>query len=249
MNEPVEQCPPLEAFETELGYRFRDQSLLETALQHSSFANEMAGRASNERLEFLGDSVLGLAVAHLLYEAHPGWPEGDLSRAYHSLVDQRALASLGRRLGIGDHLRLGSTEVQSKGREKESILEDSMEAVIGGVYLDGGLEPVLDLIRRVYSASLAADAAPVERDPKSRLNEWVHMRHGVFPIYECIDDTGVDGAENRFTSRVSIEEEYWGEGRGRTKRSAERSAAVRALVRVDEESSAGERPVHGEEEV
>jgi ribonuclease-3 len=248
MSEPEEQCPPLETFEAVLGYRFQDPSLLETALQHSSFANEAAGRTSNERLEFLGDSVLGLAVAQQLYEVHPSWPEGDLSRAYHSLVDQRALAGLGRRLGIGDHLRLGSTELQSKGREKASILEDAMEAVIGAVYLDGGLAPVVEFIRRVYSASLAADAAPVERDPKSRLNEWVHMQNGVFPIYECIDDTGVDGDESRFTSRVLIEDECWGEGRGRSKRSAERSAAVRALVRVDEQSSAAGSPVRGGEE-
>ncbi len=120
---------PLEALEEELGYRYRDRDLLRTSLTHSSYAHETAldsEQPSNERLEFLGDAVFGMVVAHLLYEAHPSWREGDLTRALHRLVDRRGLARLAKQLGLGAHLRLGRTELRSNGRRKDSILADGM---------------------------------------------------------------------------------------------------------------------------
>ncbi len=218
-----------------LGYEFEDISLLEMALQHSSFANEASGRQSNERLEFLGDSVLGSVVAHALYEAHPKWQEGDLSLALHNLVDQRSLARLGADLGVGSYLRLGRTERQSSGESKPGIVSDAVEAILGAIYLDGGLAPVEKLLRRVFASALAADAVPVQRDPKTRFQEWVMARTGVFPTYDCVGNSGIEGDENRFTVKAMMGDEAWGEGTARSKRKAEQLAATQALERADRE--------------
>ena len=229
----------LDELERRLGHRFRDRSLLERALVHSSFAFDRGDDASNERLEFLGDSVVGLATAHLLFEAHPTWREGELTRALHNLVDGRALSKLARELELGRHIQLGATEERSDGRNKDRILEDAMEAVLGAIYIDAGLEPVRAFARRVYADALAADSAPVERDPKSRLQELVMERFGEFPSYECIADSGVDGAEDRFTMRLIVLGAGLEEGVGRSKRLAERLAAESALASRSFEALAG----------
>ncbi len=218
-----------------LQYDFEDLSLLEVALQHSSFAHEASGRESNERLEFLGDSVLGVVVAHALYEAHPQWQEGDLSLALHSLVDQRSLAKLGVELGVGAYLRLGRTERQSAGETKPGIVSDAVEAILGAIYLDGGLAPVERLLKRVFASAFDPKAVPLQRDPKTRFQEWVMARTGTFPTYVCVGNSDIEGDENRFTAKVMVGEEGWGEGTARSKRKAERIAAAQALERVHRE--------------
>ncbi len=234
--------PPIERLETVLGHVFRDRRLLEEALQHASFANERDGVVSNDRLEFLGDAVVGLVVGQLLFSANPGWDEGALTRALHGIVDRRGLSQLARRLGVGVHLRLGSTERQSSGHEKDSILADAMEALMGAMFLDAGLDPVRALIEREFAAELVAGAMPVDRDPKTRFQELVMERHGEFPTYTLEGDSGLDGDEARFTVRAVVQGVSLASGTGRTKRAAEFVAALYALTRMESESVAdGER--------
>jgi len=241
----ADEASSLAELEAELGYRFCDRSLLETALRHDSYAHEVGGESSNERLEFLGDSVIGLAVAHLLYGAHPRWAEGELSRALHNLVDKRALAELARSLELGDFLELGRSERLSGGPQKEGILADAMEAVIGAIFLDGGLAPVMALAERSFAASMVAGSAPAPRDPKTRLNEWVMARFGEFPTYECIWDSGVDDDDDRFTVQALVKGEEWGHGIARSKRLAETGAARQALERCDELDATGAAQAEG----
>ena len=132
----------LRELEAALGHRFQDGTLLRRALTHPSFAHETGLWESNERLEFLGDAVLGLVVAHLLYESHPEWTEGELTRARHALVNMRALASLARELCLGKVALLGRSEQRTGGAEKDSILSDLFEALVGAIYLDAGTAPV-----------------------------------------------------------------------------------------------------------
>ncbi len=222
----------LDALEELLGHRFRDRALLEQALCHSSYANETRGATSNETMEFLGDSVIGLAVSHILYEAKPEWREGDLTRALHGIVEGRSLAAAARRLDLGRHLLLGRTERQSGGDDKDSILEDAMEAVFAALYLDDGLMPVVALARELFGDSLSADAPRVERHPKMRFNERVMQRRGSVPSYRLVEDTERDDDDDRFEVAVDVDDEEIARGRGRTKRAAEREAAERADERL-----------------
>ena len=169
-----------------------------------------------------------MVAANLLYAAHPDWPEGDLTRALSHLVDGQALAALSRRFDIGPCLRLGQTEQRSGGSDKASILEDAMEAVLGAMYLDGGLAPVQRIARRVYAEALAPGAPRVARDPKTSFQEWVTAEFGVFPTYELLLDSEVDGDDARFTVAVLVGDETWGQGVARSKRLAERAAAADA---------------------
>jgi len=221
---------PLAVLEEALGYRFENRALLETALRHASYANENPGYESNERLEFLGDAVLGLVVGQLLFEAHPDWREGDLTRGLHQLVDKRSLAELGRELGLGPCLRLGRTELQSQGRAKASILADALEAVIAAAYLDGGLVAVTDFARRKFASALAPGAPRAARDPKTQFQEWAMAEHGEFPSYAVVADSGIEGDDERFTVATSIGGEEWMRGSGRTKRAAEQAAARMAFA-------------------
>ncbi len=215
--------------EDALGHRFGDRALLELALQHASYAHEQAGAASNERLEFLGDSVLGLAVADALYEARPEWDEGELTRALHALVEGRSLARLARSLGVGAALRLGRTEQSSGGADKDSILADAMEALIGAIYLDAGLAAVRRLVEQVFADALEAHAPVVGRDPKTELQERTMAEVGEFPTYRLVADSGIEGDDARFGVEVRLRGERLAEGVGRTKRAAEREAATQAL--------------------
>ena len=228
------EWPEATGLQEALGYTFQDVELLETALKHASFAHERDSSESNERLEFLGDSVLGVVIAHALYDAHPDWPEGELTLSLQHLVDKRSLAKLGLELGIGSYVRLGRTEVQSGGESKAGIISDAVEAILGAMYLDGGLEPVEGFLKRVFAKALDKNAPRLERDPKTRFQEWVMARTGSFPTYECVANNGIDGDENRFTVEVRVEGESWGAGTGRNKKLAERMAASRALEKVDQ---------------
>ena len=216
-----------------LGYRFRDPELASTALTHPSWAHEMNGGSGNERLEFLGDAVLGLVIADALFDAHPDWEEGDLTRARAALVNQRALAEVSRSLGLGRLVKLGRTEQRSSGGDKDRVLANCLEALIGAVFLDGGLAPATELLRRLFASAIQAGGAVGTRDPKTAFQEWAHAEHRTTPSYGMVRDSGVDQDEQRFTVEVRIGSETWGSGTGRSKRSAEQAAARAALARRD----------------
>jgi ribonuclease-3 len=229
---PDDDAPPeRRALEATLGHAFGDPVLLETALQHPSYAHEQDGTRGNERLEFLGDAVIDLAAARLLFEAHPTWEEGHLTRARSALVNTGALAGHARALDIPAHVRLGRTE-RKGGGEKDSILANVLEAVVGALYLDGGLEPVLALARRLFADALAPDSDAFAADPKTRFQEWAHAARKATPRYVGVGDSGLEDDARRFTVEVRLEGEVWGRGEGRTKRAAERAAAERALERA-----------------
>lgn len=230
----------MERIEKALEHRFARRELLARALCHSSFAHENPGTDSNERLEFLGDSVVGLVVAEALFRSKPEWDEGQLTRAMHALVEGRSLAALARSFDLGSAMKLGRTERQSGGAEKSSILADAMEALIGAYYLDAGLEAVAGFIERVFAEALAADAPQVERDPKTELQERLMASDGTFPTYRVMRDSEVEGDEERFEVEVVHDGRSLAMGAGRTKRAAERLAAARALEARDREMRDGD---------
>jgi ribonuclease-3 len=221
--------PPDDRLYEHLGFAFQDENLLETALTHPSLSYERDGSRGNERLEFLGDAVLDLTVARLLFETHPQWAEGDLTRARAALVNTTELAAKARSLDLGDYVRLGGSERRGGGADKDSILAGLFEAVLGAMYLDGGLEPVEALVRRVFPEAHDVHGARPEPDPKTRLNEWALGRFGSAPSYRLVDDTGVEDADDRFTVELLLDGKASASGRGRTKRAAEQLAALRAL--------------------
>ena len=227
--------------EAALGHAFADRGLLERAVTHSSYANERGDVDSYETMEFLGDSVIGLAVSHMLFEAKPEWTEGELTRALHGIVEGASLAEAARRVGVGTHLRLGRTERQSDGHEKDSILEDAMEAIFAAVYLDGGLPTVMRLARHLFGDALSADAPKVERHPKMRFNERVMQVHGTTARYRMVVDSGVAEDEERFEVAVEVEGREIARGRGRTKRAAETAAAGWAYQLLFAADDAGAR--------
>jgi len=216
-----------------VGHAFRDRELAATALAHPSYAHEVDGTRGNERLEFLGDAVLDLVVAELLYELHPDWTEGELTRARAALVNKDALAERARALDLGSLVRLGRTEQRSGGHNKDSVLANCYEAVAGAVYLDGGLDAVTSLVRRSFGDTLSEGGA--RRDAKTAFQEWAHAHFRTTPGYRLVHDSGIDNDDDRFTVAVQIGDEVWGTGIGRTKRAAERAAATEALARSVEE--------------
>jgi len=219
---------PIDEIADRVGYRFADPALLEVALTHPSAAYERDRSGGNERLEFLGDAVLDLAVARSLFSAHPDWREGDLTRARASMVNTRSLARRARHLGLGELMRLGRTEVKSGGERKERVLANLFEAVLAAIYLDGGMEPVTALVERVFGGEIRSGAL-LEQDPKTRFQEWTHARLRETPRYRLVRDSGVEEAEDRFTVALDVAGSCWGEGSGRSKRIAELAAAEAAL--------------------
>jgi len=183
-----------------LGYAFRDPELVITALSHASYAQETRGDRGNERLEFLGDAVLDLVVSEILYAKHPEWSEGQLTRARASLVRGERLAERARSLGLQDLVRLGRTELRSGGSEKDSILAGVFEAVIGALYIEGGLDPVKALVER-WTADGSTEA---ERDAKTSFQEWAHATLQATPSYHTLDDSAVEADEQRFTVEVRV---------------------------------------------
>ncbi len=223
-------APAAEALATAVGYAFGDPELAEMALRHASFSHENTGLPNNERLEFLGDAVLGLVVAEHLYREHPDWNEGALTRARAALVNRSTLAGCARALGLGPLVRLGRTEQHSGGEDKESILANCFEAVLGAVYLDGGIEPATALARRALGSASPRSEPP--RDPKTAFQEWAHAQLQRTPSYRTAGDSGIEDDAARFTVEVRIDDETWGSGTGRTKRAGEREAALQALART-----------------
>lgn len=219
-----------------LGYDFADTSLLDLALTHRSWCAENGDAPSNERLEFLGDAVLGLSITDALYLNEPDQAEGNLAKARAEIVSTPVLASLAERLGLGPLLRLGRGEELSGGRSKESILADAMEAVIAAVYLDGGWEVARELVVRLLAGAAAeAQTAPGERDYKTRLQERAAEMALPAPEYD-ISSTGPDHGR-QFASMVRVGETT-GHGTGRSKKQAQQRAAEQALSMLDAGQSA-----------
>lgn len=213
------------------GYRFRDPSLLERAMAHRSWCAENGGVESNERLEFLGDAVLGVVVTDQLFRANPGLAEGDLAKARAQIVSSMALASVASEVRLGEALRLGRGEQRSGGAEKPSILADALEAVIGAVWLDGGLAAAEVVVTGMLAERLElAVGVPGGLDFKTRLQEAAAQRGEHGPAYELAEE-GPDHAK-RFTATVRLGERVWGTGSGRSKKEAEQAAAADALDRI-----------------
>jgi ribonuclease-3 len=224
-------APTLEALDAALGVRFGDPSLREAALTHRSFAFENGLEVTNERLEFLGDSVLGLVVTDLAYRSYPALPEGQLAKLRAAVVNMQALADVARGLGVGELVLLGKGEEQSGGRDKASILADSLEAIFGAVYLDRGLDVARALIERLFGPRLEAYIrGEGDRDYKTILQELASQRLRALPSYE-VQEQGPDH-EKEFTATVSVAGERLGTGAGRTKKEAEQRAAHEAYDRL-----------------
>ncbi len=214
--------------ERALGFRFRDRELLERALTHRSYANEQGLERHNERLEFLGDAVLGLVAGEWLFRTHPELPEGDLSKLKAYLVSAPALAEFSNQLGIGRALRIGVGEERSGGRGKRSLLADATEALFGAIYLDGGLEAIRAVIEPLLSGLLGERSEILEADAKTRLQEEVQSRGWELPAYCLVAEAGPDH-EKRFTVECRVRERPVGRGEGRSKKLAEQRAAAEAL--------------------
>lgn len=211
-------------------YVFRDEKLLENALTHSSYANERGKTRiwSNERLEFLGDSVLGFVSAEYLFEKYPSKPEGEMTRIRAELVCEHSLAATAEALGLGDVLLLGKGEEQNGGRERKSILADAVEALLAAIYLDGGMEQAGRFVRDFILAEKPTELT----DYKTALQELVQGAGEAAPQYKIIDEFGPDHAKT-FVARVEIKGAPAGEGSGRTKKEAEQSAARDAMEKMD----------------
>lgn len=220
----------MEKLEARLGYTFRDRKLLENALMHSSYANERraAGCTSNERLEFLGDSVLGMVTAEKLYKLFPDLPEGRLSRMRAELVCEQSLHAVALGLQLGDYLLLGKGEAHTGGRERPSILADAVEAIIAAMYLDGGLEVARSFILTNVLAGLDAGVMHHVIDYKTELQERVQRKADQHLEYRLTGESGPDH-NKRFTMAVLLNGAEIGSGTGRTKKEAEQAAAKAAL--------------------
>lgn len=219
-----------------LGVPDLDPGLLEHALTHRSYAYENEGTPNNERLEFLGDSVLGLVVTDTLFRTHPDLPEGQLAKLRAAVVSAKALASVARTLGIGEHLRLGRGEEATGGRDKASILSDTVEAVIGAIYVQFGIERAAEVVHRVFDAVIA-DAATLGAglDWKTSLQELA-ADHGFGVPHYVLDSTGPDH-DKRFTASVQLASRTFDGGTGRSKKEAEQEVAEIAWRELSPEFS------------
>jgi ribonuclease-3 len=225
----------LDELEAALGVRFTDHDVVMRSLAHRSWCAENGEPESNERLEFLGDSVLGLVVTHYVYEHYPLLPEGQLSEVRAGVVNARVLAELAKELDLGAHLLLGKGEDAAGGRAKQSILADALEAVIAAVYLDLGFAEARGLVLRCLEERIAdAAAGPGGRDYKTRLQEATASRGLGRPRY-LVRDEGPDHAK-QFYATVFVGEEAYGEGDGRSKKQAEQAAAWTAWARLQDEA-------------
>jgi ribonuclease-3 len=227
---------PLEMLDRTIGVDFHDPALREMALTHRSFAFERGLVVTNERLEFLGDSVLGLVVTDMAYREYPEMPEGSLAKLRAAVVNMTALADVARSLGLGDVVLLGKGEEQSGGRGKSSILADALEAIFGAVYLASGFDGARALVLRILGPKLAT--APLDgADHKSRLQELAAHRFGAAPRY-AVEATGPDHARTFFVT-VSIADTPYGRGEGRSKKQAEQAAARAACDELAGATAAG----------
>ena len=215
--------------EAAIGYRFKDISLLQNALAHSSYANERWHNSllSNERLEFLGDSILGMTVAEHLYRRFPDRPEGELTRMRADMVCEQSLAAVAHTIGLGEHLLLGHGEEQGGGRSRDSILADAVESVIAACYLDGGLAPAKAFIDRFILCDVPVKQLH-NRDYKTALQELVQRKKDQLIRYTLVGEEGPDH-NKQFRVAVSVNGKTVGQGTGTSKKRAEQEAARAAL--------------------
>ena len=214
--------------EEKLGYTFQNPALLENALTHSSCANESRGKLqSNERLEFLGDSILGMVVADHLYRNHPDLPEGELTRTRAALVCEESLVEVAAELNLGEYLRLGKGEESGGGRKRPSIQADAVEAVLAAVYLDGGIGSARKIIQR-YILCREIEGLNSSRDYKTALQELVQRESGQVLRYCLVGSSGPDHAKI-FTVEVELNGAPVGRGQGHSKKEAEQNAARAAI--------------------
>ena len=223
--------------EQRIQYEFKDKNLLQEALRHSSYVNELANSElrDNERLEFLGDAVLNLIVGHMLMRSYPNLREGDLSRNRANLVNESQLAKTARSVKLGAYILLGKGEAQTQGREKNSILADTFEALTAAIYLDGGFRTAYKIIENKLQPLVEQlDTADSNYDYKSRLQERVQIGSGVIPNYSIIREEGPDHDKTFWVALKVVDIET--EGSGKSKKAAEQDAARKALELFGEDS-------------
>ncbi len=213
-----------------VGYEFSDPDVLRLALTHKSVLNDDLDAKTNERLEFLGDRVLGLVTAAMIHKGYPDADEGELHRRQRALIRKGTCADIAKEIGLGAHLILGNSEQRSGGRSKQTILGDACEAVLAAIYLDGGLDEAAGFIERHWRPRMETADKP-QRDAKSALQEWAQGQSLPPPVYEVEDRTGPDH-EPLFTVRVVISGLEPMSAKGRSKRDAEQSVATIFLVKI-----------------
>ena len=218
--------------ETAIGYKFQNIQLLQNALTHSSYANERWHNSllSNERLEFLGDSVLGMLVAEYLYGTFPDRPEGELTRMRADMVCEHTLATVANKIGLGNHLLLGHGEERLGGRSRESILADATESVIAACFLDGGLEAAARFVKKYILVEVPV-SRPNNMDYKTALQELVQQKKNQVLIYTLVGQSGPDH-DKLFDVQVSLNGTVVGTGSGRSKKRAEQMAAKAAVEKL-----------------
>ncbi|MBQ9991560.1 MAG: ribonuclease III [Lachnospiraceae bacterium] len=224
----------LEELEKRIGYRFQRHELLKQALTHSSHANEQKIRKSGdyERLEFLGDAVLELLTSEFLFYEHPDMPEGKLTRLRSSIVCEPALAGCAKKVELGKFILLGKGEEATGGRERESIIADVLEALIGAMYLDGGFSVVREFVRGFILAD--SENKVFFHDSKTILQEMIQTRPNQQLVYELLEESGPDH-NKEFTVQALLNDKRVGFGRGRTKKAAEQQAAYEAILLLKEQ--------------
>lgn len=225
----------LKQLEEKIGYAFHDRSLLKKAMMHSSYINEkqLPKHECNERLEFLGDAVLELVSSEFLFHAHPGMPEGELTKTRASMVCEPSLAFCARELKLGEYLLLGKGEDATGGRQRDSVTSDAMEALIGAIYLDGGFANAKEFIHRFVLNDL--EHRKLFFDSKTILQEIVQAHFREHIQYELVNEEGPDHNKS-FEVAVYIGRDCLGTGKGRTKKAAEQEAAYRSILKLHQEN-------------
>lgn len=233
-----DQASHLEDLQIALEYHFHDTGLLHQSLVHRSYVHENPHleEADNETLEFLGDSVLNLSISHLLFRGFPGYKEGDLSRLRSSIVNERELARVAVQLGLGSFLVLGKGEEMTGGRQKPSLLADTVEALLGAIYLDGGLDAAIHAVAGIFreylsSGQLDQPLKTLDKDYKTQLQEVIQARFKLTPIYSMESEKGPDH-DKTFHMSVSLGGRVLAEGAGKSKKEAQQEAARKAMAEI-----------------
>lgn len=233
---PRAEQKKLVGLERNLSFFFKDKALLKRALTHKSYANEyrLSSLEQNERYEFLGDAVLELAISDLMMRYFPDSTEGDLSKLRAAVVNEQQLAELARKIHLGDYLYLGRGEDQCQGREKDSLLSDAYEAVLGAIYLDSGFRAAYRVIKNQFEFLLkTATNKDISRDYKTKLQEDAQGRFQTIPQYRLVSELGPDH-DKTFEVHLFIHHELFGKGLGKSKKQAEQNAAMEALRKMGE---------------
>jgi ribonuclease-3 len=229
--------PDFTELQARIGYRFRNPELLRESLTHKSFTNEQPPGSCgphNERLEFLGDAVLDLVISHRIFQDFPLTPEGEMTRIRAEVVSEKSLSRLGRKIELGQFLLLGKGEERSGGREKDSLVADALEALLGAVFCDGGIDSVREVAEPLFGEAVSRSALLKEGvDHKTRLQEILQASWGRPPEYLLVEVAGPDH-QRTYTVEVVARGEVIGQGKGKTKKAAEQKAAREALAHLEE---------------